>query len=129
MERTTPLQQSLRTLRRVQRYLSTARQYRWLLAAILALVWGAGLVAAYGEFTSTYESTATVWVLRVSPDLAQMSPDDPNIRVIKVAPAQAEYWDSPGTALSNVKMAVALVTGMHLDPGEHRKASLGRRTS
>ena len=88
MERTTPLQQSLRTLRRVQRYLSTARQYRWLLAAILALVWGAGLVAAYGEFTSTYESTATVWVLRVSPDLAQMSPDDPNIPIIQTAASQ-----------------------------------------
>ena len=88
MERTTPLQQSLPTLRRVQRYLSTARQYRWLLAAILALVWGAGLVAAYGEFTSTYESTATVWVLRVSPDLAQMSPDDPNIPIIQTAASQ-----------------------------------------
>ena len=54
------------------------------------------------------------------------SPDDPNIRVIKVTPQDAEYWDSPGTVLSNVKMAVALVTGTHLDPGEHRKASLRR---
>ena len=54
------------------------------------------------------------------------SPSDPNIRVIAVTPEYAEYWDSPGTVLSNVKMAVALVTGTHLDPGEHRKASLRR---
>jgi len=57
------------------------------------------------------------------------SPDDPNIRVIKVAPVEAEYWDSPGTVISNIKMAVALATGTHLDPGDHRKVPLGRRAS
>ena len=52
------------------------------------------------------------------------SPDDPNIRVLKVAPNDAEYWDSPGTVVSYVKMAVAAVTGGRPDIGENRKVSL-----
>jgi general stress protein 26 len=49
------------------------------------------------------------------------SPDDPNIRVITVTPDEAEYWDSPGTIISNLKMAVGLATGTHPEPGDHRR--------
>jgi general stress protein 26 len=52
------------------------------------------------------------------------SPDDPNICVIKVTPDQAEFWDAHGTLLSNVKMAIALATGSHIDAGEHRKTPM-----
>jgi len=52
------------------------------------------------------------------------SPDDPNIRVIKVVPEDAEYWDSPGTLISNIKMAFALAKGTHPDAGDHRKLAM-----
>lgn len=52
------------------------------------------------------------------------SADDPNIRVLKVTPEDAEYWDSPGTVVSYVKMAAAAVTGGRPDIGENRKVSL-----
>ena len=52
------------------------------------------------------------------------SADDPNIRVLKVTPDDAEYWDSPGTIVSYVKMAAAAVTGTRPDIGENRKVSM-----
>lgn len=52
------------------------------------------------------------------------SPDDPDIRVLKVAPEEAEYWDSPGTLVSYVKMAVAAVSGTRPDLGENRKVAI-----
>ncbi|ABE37715.1 pyridoxamine 5'-phosphate oxidase-related, FMN-binding [Rhodopseudomonas palustris BisB5] len=52
------------------------------------------------------------------------SPDDPNIRILKVTPEEAEYWDSPGTLVSYVKMAVAAATGSRPDLGENRKVAI-----
>ena len=50
--------------------------------------------------------------------------EDPNIRVLKITPDDAEYWDSPGTVVSYVKMAAAAVTGTRPDVGENRKVSM-----
>ena len=52
------------------------------------------------------------------------SPDDPNIRILKVTPDDAEYWDSPGTVISYVKMAAAAVTNTRPDIGENHKVSM-----
>jgi general stress protein 26 len=52
------------------------------------------------------------------------SPDDPNIRLIRVTPADAEYWDSPGALVSYVKMAAAAVTGSRPDLGRNEKVSM-----
>ena len=52
------------------------------------------------------------------------SADDPNIRVLKVTPDDAEFWDSPGTVISYVKMAAAAVTGTRPDIGKNRKVSM-----
>lgn len=52
------------------------------------------------------------------------SADDPNIRVLKVTPEDAEFWDSPGTVISYVKMAAAAVTGTRPDIGENRKVAI-----
>ncbi|MBB5045430.1 general stress protein 26 [Rhodopseudomonas rhenobacensis] len=52
------------------------------------------------------------------------SAEDPNIRVLKVTPQEAEYWDSPGTLVSYVKMAVAAVTGGRPDLGDNRKVAI-----
>jgi general stress protein 26 len=52
------------------------------------------------------------------------SAEDPNIRVLKVTPDDAEFWDSPGTVISYVKMAAAAVTNTRPDLGDNRKVSM-----
>ena len=50
--------------------------------------------------------------------------NDPNIRVLKVTPTEAEFWDGPGKVVSMVKMMVAAATGSRPDIGENRKVSM-----
>jgi uncharacterized protein involved in exopolysaccharide biosynthesis len=69
-------------------YLGIARRYRWLLVAVVALVWGAGLLAAYSKYATTFESQAMIWVQRASPELTITSPDDPNLPVAQTAASQ-----------------------------------------
>ncbi|MEA2835964.1 MAG: hypothetical protein QOD89_514 [Bradyrhizobium sp.] len=52
------------------------------------------------------------------------SADDPNIRVLKISPEEAEFWDSPGTIISYVKMAAAAVTGTRPEIGDNRKVAI-----
>jgi len=52
------------------------------------------------------------------------SAEDPNIRVLKVTPDDAEFWDSPGTIISYAKMAAAAVSGTRPGIGENRKVSM-----
>jgi general stress protein 26 len=50
--------------------------------------------------------------------------EDPNIRVLHVAPLRAEFRESPGGIVTSVKMAVALLTGTKPSLGENRKVEL-----
>jgi general stress protein 26 len=52
------------------------------------------------------------------------SAEDPNIRVLKVTPNDAEYWDSPGSIVSYIKMAAAAATGTRPDLGDNRKVAM-----
>ena len=52
------------------------------------------------------------------------SADDPNIRVLKITPDDAEFWDSPGTVISYVKMAAAAMTGTRPEIGDNRKVAM-----
>lgn len=52
------------------------------------------------------------------------SAEDPNIRVLKITPEDAEFWDSPGSLISYVKMAVAVVTGSRPNIGDNRKVAM-----
>jgi hypothetical protein len=72
----------------MQPYLNTAQRLRWVVLMILAVVWGVGLASAWIEYTTTYESAATVWVIRASPALSVTDPDDPNIALIQTAASQ-----------------------------------------
>src|SRR6267143_5915269 len=75
----------------MQRYLAAARRYRWVSLAIIVMVWSAGLAAAYVEYKTTYETQATIWVLRPSPQLTSFDPQDPGLPVIQtMASQQAE---------------------------------------
>jgi general stress protein 26 len=52
------------------------------------------------------------------------SPDDPNIRLLKVTPLDAQYWDAPGATVAYVKMAAAALTGSRPSIGENRKVAM-----
>lgn len=52
------------------------------------------------------------------------SKDDRNIRVLRVRPSMAEFWDSPGKIVTTVKMVAAAVTGSKPDLGDNRKVVL-----
>jgi general stress protein 26 len=52
------------------------------------------------------------------------SADDPNIRILKITPDDAEFWDTPGNVISYVKMAAAVVTGTRPDLGDNRKVAM-----
>jgi hypothetical protein len=72
----------------MQPYLRAARRYRWVLLAIVALIWGASFAAAYVEYTTTYESEATIWVLQPSPELAATTADSPDVPLIQTVATQ-----------------------------------------
>jgi general stress protein 26 len=52
------------------------------------------------------------------------SADDPDIRVLRITPGEAEYWDSPGTIATYVTMVAAAVTGSKPSVGENRKVAM-----
>lgn len=52
------------------------------------------------------------------------SAEDPNIRILKITPDDAEFWDSPGAIISYVKMAVAAASGRRPDLGDNRKVAM-----
>jgi general stress protein 26 len=50
--------------------------------------------------------------------------NDPAIRLLKIAPSEAEYWEGPGMVISAVKMIGAALTGGQPDLGDNRKVKL-----
>jgi general stress protein 26 len=54
------------------------------------------------------------------------SADDPSIRVLKIVPKDAQYWDSPGTTVSYIKMFAAAVSGAKPALGDNKKVDLTR---
>jgi general stress protein 26 len=51
------------------------------------------------------------------------TPDNPHLRLIKVTPEQAEYWDAPGNMISSLKIAFTLATGKRLNYGDHKEVA------
>jgi len=49
---------------------------------------------------------------------------DPNVRVLKITPDDAEFRDTPGSVISYVRMAAAAVTGSRPEIGDNRKVAL-----
>ena len=52
------------------------------------------------------------------------SPDDPNIRMLRVTPMDAQYWEGPGKVVSTVQMAIAAATGKRPDMGDNKKVAM-----
>lgn len=52
------------------------------------------------------------------------NPEDPSIRILKVTPSFAEFWDSPGTIVSYIKMAAAALSSSKPDMGDNAKVDM-----
>jgi general stress protein 26 len=52
------------------------------------------------------------------------SADEPSIRVLKVTPEDAQFWDSPGTVMTYVKMLAAVVADRRPAVGERAKVKM-----
>ena len=76
------------------------------------------ILSSHGDSPSTFKEAALGFMGNVAA-LAH-----PNIRVITVAPHEAEFWDSPGTVISYVKMAAAAISNTRPEVGENRKVSM-----
>ncbi len=50
--------------------------------------------------------------------------EDPSICVLKVTPSYAEFWDSPGTIVSYIKMAAAAMSSAKPDMGDNAKVRM-----
>jgi hypothetical protein len=46
------------------------------------------------------------------------------IRLLRITPQDAEYWDSPGKIVSYVKMAAAAVSKSRPELGENEKVAM-----
>jgi general stress protein 26 len=52
-------------------------------------------------------------------------PEDPDVVLLRVEAASAEYWDSPGGRLASViSFAKAKITGQAYDGGENERVDL-----
>ncbi|WP_313196122.1 pyridoxamine 5'-phosphate oxidase family protein [Shinella zoogloeoides] len=52
------------------------------------------------------------------------SAQDPEIRLITVAPDESELWDSPGKMVAVAKMVMSAITGAKPDVGDNAKVEL-----
>ncbi len=79
-------------------------------------------ITGRGEVSNDRQKIRELWTMAAK--AWWKDENDPSIRVLRVTPDYAEYWDSPGTTFSYVKMAVAAVTGGKPDLGENHKVDM-----
>ena len=51
-------------------------------------------------------------------------PSDPNIRLLRVVPEDAQYWETLGKVTTAVSMAIAAATGTRPETGKERKVDM-----
>jgi general stress protein 26 len=54
-------------------------------------------------------------------------PDDPSVRLVRVEPSVAEFWDSDGVIVTAVKIAASSLTGSRLELGRSETVELSNR--
>jgi general stress protein 26 len=70
-----------------------------------------------GKAEELWSSEAQAWWPR--------GPQDPAVRVLRVVPAQAEYWDTHGNSVVvALKLMAARMTGRQPDLGENKKVQV-----
>ncbi len=76
----------------------------------------AEIIADVDKMTELWTISAKAW---------WGSATNPDVRLIKITPRQAEFWDAPGNLISNLRVAFSLMKGSPPShTGEHQKVSL-----
>jgi general stress protein 26 len=80
-------------------------------------------MSGQAEVTSDRAMAKKIW--HKTDDLWWNGPDDPNVRIITIAPSFAELWDGPSSSVSaTYEIAKAKVTGKKPNLGEKRKKTI-----
>jgi general stress protein 26 len=76
----------------------------------------AEIIADIDKMTELWTISARAW---------WRSANNPDVRLIKITPRQAEFWDAPGNFVSNLRVAFSLIKGSAPNhTGEHQKVTL-----
>ena len=79
-------------------------------------------LTGYAELLNDRDRIRELWSI---PTKAWWSgPVDPYIRLLKIKPRDAQYWDSPGTVASYIKMIAAAVSDARPAIGGHAKVRM-----
>jgi len=79
-------------------------------------------VSGTAEVIEDRDKVKELW--SISAKVWWRTPDNPNLRLIKITPSEAEIWDTPGQVVSSLKVALALLKGTTPDHGgEHVKVA------
>lgn len=79
-------------------------------------------VSGDGSVTNDREKIRELW--NVFAQAWFEGPEDPNIRLLRVVPQDAQYWETPGKMATAVSMAIAAATGTHPETGKERKVDM-----
>jgi general stress protein 26 len=83
----------------------------------LSVTGTAAMIRDPGKAEELWSTEAQVWWPR--------GPRDPSVRVLRVVPEQAEYWDTRGNSITvALKLMAARVTGKQPDLGENQKVNV-----
>jgi general stress protein 26 len=80
-------------------------------------------VSGTAEILAEVEKMKELWTF--SAKAWWRTPDNSDVRLIKVTPQQAEFWDAPGNLISHLRVAFSLFKGSPPShSGEHHKTNL-----
>jgi general stress protein 26 len=80
-------------------------------------------IVAEAEVVDDHAKAAEIW--KTSDGLWWSGPDDPNVRVLRIAPRTAELWDGPSsTVVAAFEFVKARVIGAKPNLGENRKTTV-----
>ena len=80
-------------------------------------------VSGEAEILRDTQKLKDIWNIAVDawfPD----GPEDPNVRLLRFSPHQAEYWEGPGRIVAGLKMAMASARDSRPDMGDNQKVDL-----
>jgi general stress protein 26 len=81
-------------------------------------------VTGRGEMSNDRARIKRFW--SISDKVFWRDADDPVIRLLRVAPEEAEYWEGAGLIVSSVRMIASAITGARADLGDNQKVRLSR---
>jgi len=80
-------------------------------------------ITGYAEIIEDRDRVKEIWSIY---DKAFWSDkDDPRIRILRVTPESAEFWEGAGMVATAVKLVAAIASGERMNVGEDKKVEFG----